>query len=201
MTTIPEESSDSVGRTRLRVRLVPAVAEHATLWNQIRHEPTAVRFNPLDDVNQDELTRRLIAVGDDVLDKEHKTFRWFIEIETETENNPPQIVGTTSLELNRRMRHAEIGYHLAEAFFGQGIGCESVRLTLGKVLQAESGIDRVFAFISVENHASRKLVERLGFVHEGTLRDHYRIKERVVSETVYGLLRHEWESTRRLNES
>ena len=57
--------------------------------------------------------------------------------------------------------------------------------------EVEAG-KREIAHIAEENVASQRLIEGVGFYHEGTLREHYIIQGRRVSERVYGLLRDEW---------
>jgi len=43
-----------------------------------------------------------------------------------------------------------------------------------------------------ENRASRRVLEKSGFVQEGLLREHYLINGQPVNEVLYGLLRQEW---------
>jgi len=57
---------------------------------------------------------------------------------------------------------------------------------------ADSELRRLYATISVGNEESRRIVERLGFVHEGTLRRHHLIEGQYVDQWFYGLLREEW---------
>ena len=69
--------------------------------------------------------------------------------------------------------HAELAYELAPQYWGQGVMRRAVAaiLTWGF---SELGLNRVHAFVMTSNHRSIRLLERCGFLREGTLR-HYRI--------------------------
>jgi RimJ/RimL family protein N-acetyltransferase len=79
------------------------------------------------------------------------------------------LVGTSGLVRCRPEDEcAEIGYWLGEASRGRGIARNAVTATLGAALQA--GYQRVDAEVLVGNVASQRLLERVGFTHEGILR-------------------------------
>lgn len=70
-------------------------------------------------------------------------------------------------------RHAELGYELAPQYWRQDV----MRRAVGAVLSwgfSEIGLIRIHAFVMTSNHASIRLLERSGFLREGTLRQ-YRI--------------------------
>jgi RimJ/RimL family protein N-acetyltransferase len=46
------------------------------------------------------------------------------------------------------------------------------------------------------NAGSQRLLERLGFVREGELRESFWDDDRLASEYLYGLLAHEWRASR-----
>ena len=48
---------------------------------------------------------------------------------------------------------------------------------------------KLLAMVHVDNIASCRLLERLGFQREGLLREHYLIEGEPVDEVLYGLLR------------
>jgi ribosomal-protein-alanine N-acetyltransferase len=107
-----------------------------------------------------------------------------------------EVIGTLSaMNPSWGMGYIEIGYMLAASHHGRGLGTRAVALLVAKLFR-ETELYRIFATISVENIASIKLLERLGFIREGVLREHYLIQGRRVDEAIYGLLRHEWEESR-----
>jgi ribosomal-protein-alanine N-acetyltransferase len=57
----------------------------------------------------------------------------------------------------------------------------------------QGAIDRVHAFVRVDNARSERLLERCGFVREGRLRSYRVCRGRPHDFHVYGLLRADWE--------
>jgi len=64
---------------------------------------------------------------------------------------------------------AEMGYWLAEPFWGQGIMTDAVRAVAAYALE-ELGLLRVYAEPYTSNPASARVLEKAGFQCEGTLR-------------------------------
>lgn len=86
---------------------------------------------------------------------------------------------------NRRL---EIGYILAPSHQRQGLMTEALQALVAYCFD-ELRTHRIEAMISSDNHASIRLVERLGFRHEGgPLRDYWRVGEQYVSVLVFGLI-------------
>jgi RimJ/RimL family protein N-acetyltransferase len=67
---------------------------------------------------------------------------------------------------------AELGYVVAPAARGRGIGSEALRLLTEWAL-GELGMRRLELLISVDNPASKKVAERCGYFREGVLRSAY----------------------------
>lgn len=59
----------------------------------------------------------------------------------------------------------EIGYGLSDARRGQGLGTEAVALMVAWA-EAQPGVERVSARVLAGNNASRRLLQRLGFVEQ-----------------------------------
>ncbi|MND59877.1 hypothetical protein D3C80_510940 [compost metagenome] len=59
-------------------------------------------------------------------------------------------------------------------------------------LFAKEGYRRLYAELDAENAASVALIERLGFMREGCLRQHEISHKGLCDMLVYGLLRGEW---------
>lgn len=88
-------------------------------------------------------------------------------------------------------RSAAIGYWLAEAAEGKGLVTAAVAALLKhgfRMLQ----LNRIEIRAGVRNRRSRAVPERLGFRHEGTLRQAEQLPDRCVDHAVYGLLAAEW---------
>lgn len=150
-----------------------------------RDEVRAQRFNPLDQVTLQELRHRLSGWDGRLTDRRREEYRWVVLLGEEP-------VGTAALMKPAwRMGYGEIGYLISEPHQGQGLGTRAVRLLVTHLF-AETALRRLQALVSVENVASQRLLERLGFKLEGTLRQHFVIQGKPVDERVYGMLRSEW---------
>lgn len=169
------------------VQLIVPRLMHAKLWYAWRAEPRAQRHMPIEPWSVGALKRRLVAATPDLSDPEKQEHRWIVQVGNES-------VGIVSI-LRPVLRHgyAEISYHLAEGHQGKGFGTAAVTQLVDLVFK-QTELGRLFALISVGNRPSRALAEKLGFVHEGTLRDHFVIRGRRVDQCVYGLLRKEWKT-------
>jgi ribosomal-protein-alanine N-acetyltransferase len=69
-------------------------------------------------------------------------------------------------------KRADLGYALARAAWGCGYVSEAVPPLVDYAFK-ELGLNRLDAVIDPRNAASAKVLTRLGFQHEGTLREHY----------------------------
>jgi RimJ/RimL family protein N-acetyltransferase len=82
-----------------------------------------------------------------------------------------EAVGSVSLEVGRDIerRSAEIGYWLGEAYWGRGIVSAAVGAVTAYAFR-ELDLLRVFAVPFAGNPASARVLERAGYVREGTMR-------------------------------
>ncbi|MGH8172363.1 MAG: GNAT family N-acetyltransferase [Rhodanobacteraceae bacterium] len=102
------------------------------------------------------------------------------------------LIGTVSLfSLNRGQRRAEVGYALASGFWGHGYATEMLRPALDFAFNTLE-LERLEADIDPRNEASCRLIERVGFVREGLLRERWRVADEVTDSAMYGLLRREY---------
>ena len=84
--------------------------------------------------------------------------------------------------------NAEIGYWLAEAFWGRGVATR-VAATLTARAFANPEITRVFAPIHSHNTASMRVVEKCSFVREGLMRKSAIKAGQVIDRVVYASYR------------
>jgi ribosomal-protein-alanine N-acetyltransferase len=92
---------------------------------------------------------------------------------------------------NADYRSASLGYVLDDAAWGHGYATEAARALLQWAFGALD-LNRVQAEIDTRNAASGRVLEKLGFVREGTLREDCIVDGEVSDSHVYGLLRREW---------
>lgn len=88
-------------------------------------------------------------------------------------------------------RRAEIGYSVLRTQWGRGYAGEAVG---GLVAHAFGtlGLNRIEADIDPRNAASARLLQRLGFRHEGHLRERWMVRGEVSDTDFYGLLQSDW---------
>ena len=114
-------------------------------------------------------------------------FPWVI-----AEASGDQLIGTLTLHsLHLEQRRAELGYSLSPDHQGRGLASEALRLGLRHAFE-DLGLRRLEADIDPRNHASCRLVERLGFRREGLLRERWLVNGEVCDSAFYGLLAQEW---------
>jgi ribosomal-protein-alanine N-acetyltransferase len=89
---------------------------------------------------------------------------------------------------------AELAYALAPQHWGTGLMTQAVDITLQWGFETV-GFNRIYAVVMVSNGRSARLLERAGFLREGTLRS-ARIARGVPRDFwMYSLLRSEWTTT------
>ena len=88
-------------------------------------------------------------------------------------------------------RSATIGYCLDDAVWGQGFATEAAGALLQWAFDTLD-LNRVQAETDTRNTASSRVLEKLRFVREGTLREDCIVDGEVSDSWVYGLLRRDW---------
>ncbi|MEZ4864496.1 MAG: GNAT family protein [Caldilineaceae bacterium] len=98
----------------------------------------------------------------------------------------------TLMKWDPAYRSAMIGYCLAEKAWGQGFATEAADAMLQWAFDTLD-LNRVQSGADTRNRASERVLEKLGFVREGTLREDCIVNGEVSDSSVYGLLRREWQ--------
>lgn len=108
-----------------------------------------------------------------------------------------EIAGVIGLHFIEWMhKRSSIGYWLVKGFEGRGIMTKSVAAYLD-YLMGELQINYVEIRAATENKKSRAIPERLGFKHEGTLRDYEWLYDHFVNLEHYGITFNEWSVVRK----
>jgi RimJ/RimL family protein N-acetyltransferase len=92
---------------------------------------------------------------------------------------------------NRDYRSATLGYCYYEATWGYGYATEAARAVLQWAFDTLD-LNRVQTETDTRNVASARVLEKLGFVREGTLREDCIVNGEVSDSWVYGLIKREW---------
>lgn len=102
-------------------------------------------------------------------------------------------LGDVSLApIDDRRGWANLGYWIHPESQGEGYATEAARLVVTHGFE-QLRLHRISATIVASNEASTRVVEKLGFVHEGTKRDDAFIDGEYVDRAVYAVLRGEWQ--------
>jgi putative acetyltransferase len=97
---------------------------------------------------------------------------------------------------NRRidMKSKELGYSLSEEYWGRGIMTEAGEAVLRYAFE-ELKLDVVSIVTTPDNKRSQRVIEKLGFTYEGTLREGQMTYNGKIKDTMcFSMLRREWEA-------
>lgn len=115
--------------------------------------------------------------------------RWAITIR---DNNDGMLVGTCGYNVwGRRNNVAEIGYDLAHEYWGRGLMTEGLTAMLEFGFR-HMALHRIEADVTVGNEASARVLDKLGFLEEGLLRQRGYWRGEYHDLRFFGLLRSEW---------
>jgi [ribosomal protein S5]-alanine N-acetyltransferase len=93
--------------------------------------------------------------------------------------------------LTSEFHEAEIGYELSPAHWGLGYATEAARAIV-RFGFAELRVHRIGAWCIAENVASARVLEKLGMLMEGRLREKEYFKGRWWDTLLYAILEHQW---------
>jgi ribosomal-protein-alanine N-acetyltransferase len=113
--------------------------------------------------------------------------RWGLSLQADD-----RVVGTCGFnDFSRDHRVAELAYDLSVAHWGSGLMTRAAGAAVRWVFE-HGEVDRVQAYVRVDNTPSVRLLERLGFTCEGRLRGFRLCRGLRHDFHVFGLLRSEW---------
>jgi RimJ/RimL family protein N-acetyltransferase len=105
------------------------------------------------------------------------------------------LIGYGTLEhIDTTHRSGEIGIVIGNSdYWNKGVGASVVR-RLTTLALTRYDLHRVYAVIHGGNSASRRCFEKVGFQHEGRLRDARYVHGEFIDLHYYAILKHEWRS-------
>jgi len=106
----------------------------------------------------------------------------------------PGLAGVISFHsLNFNNKVAEIGYWIAKEYRGKSIGTNAVKVLTNFGFET-MGWNRIEAMIDHDNEASKKVVSRAGYEHEGLMRQRViRANGDVIDMDLYAVLQKNWQ--------
>lgn len=114
---------------------------------------------------------------------ENKTFAFAVTADDKA-------IGSISVfrQENIHRRTAELGYYIAEEYWGKGIMTEAIKQICEYVFQ-NSDIIRIFAEPFADNKASCRVLEKAGFQLEGILKSAAIKNGKIIDMKIYSLIK------------
>lgn len=124
-------------------------------------------------------------ISDMLAADENETFAFAVTADS-------KVIGSIGVfrQQNIHRRTAELGYCIAEGYWGRGLMTEAVTQVCRHVFE-NSDIIRIYAEPFAYNAASCRVLEKAGFKYEGTLRDNAVKNGKVIDMKMYSLLKAE----------
>jgi ribosomal-protein-alanine N-acetyltransferase len=169
---------------RLYIRIVSA-EQHQKLFALLTDEEL-VKFFGFPDNRILQLEKDKIKGG---LTTYNRSYIYFLLI-PKTSHEVIGVIGFHNwMAMHQRTEVGYVIYH--ERYKNKGFMREAMPLILNYGFNTLK-LNRIEAFIGIQNLASQRLVKRVGFQHEGTLREHFISTTIPEPSMVFGLLKKEW---------
>jgi len=137
------------------------------------------------------------AEAEDLLIRIHRQFadksgfQWGVERKDDGE-----LLGTCTLfNIHVGNMRAEVGYCLRSAYWGQGYMGEALSALLDHAFGVLK-LRRLEADVDPKNAGSLRILDRMGFQHEGLLRERWNVGGEIQDSALLGLLAREWRGRR-----
>lgn len=101
------------------------------------------------------------------------------------------MIGNIGLMFNRPHDNAEMGYWIGKPYWNQGYGTEAASAVLSYAFST-LGLNRVYASHFSRNPASGRILQKIGMIHEGRLRQQLKKWEVYEDLEHYGILKSEY---------
>jgi ribosomal-protein-alanine N-acetyltransferase len=143
-----------------RLRLRPLLEDDIPTWAKLVYaDPEVTRYLPGSDVTPVERTERLYRYFTDHWPR-HGFGEWAV-IDRET----GEFLGQAGLNHIADLNETELDYALAKHGWGRGLATEAATAAVRYAFDI-AGLERLIGFVIPENVASRRVLERIGFVYE-----------------------------------
>ena len=106
------------------------------------------------------------------------------------------VIGGINIRFDVANRVGELGYSIARPYWGRGLATEAARAAMDAAFSAYADLNRMRAMADARNMPSLRVMEKLGMVREGVLRQNRLVRGEFINEVWCGVLRTEWEAQR-----
>ncbi|MCT1902364.1 GNAT family N-acetyltransferase [Oceanobacillus sojae] len=160
------------------------ISDAAALFN-IWSDPAVAAFMNISAFTSESQTIEMINLLNKLAEK-NQAIRYSV-----LDLNSKQIIGSCGFNaIDAENARAEIGYDIAKAYWGNGYAPESIQALIDEAF-ANLGINRIEAKVEPANINSMKVLQKLGFTFEGTLRQYEKVKSNFVDMHMYSLLKND----------
>ena len=101
------------------------------------------------------------------------------------------LIGALGLRLELDDQRAELGYWIGKPYWNQGYCTEAARAALQFGFE-QLELNRIFAHHFVRNPASGRVMQKIGMVYEGRLRQHVKKWGAFEDLEFYGIVKSQW---------
>ncbi|MEK5394921.1 GNAT family N-acetyltransferase [Paenibacillus sp. FSL K6-2859] len=149
---------------------------------KIWSDPEVTKFMNIDSFTDENQAKDMIKLLDE-FSLDNKAIRFSI---IEMKSN--EIIGSCGFNsLDFENEKAEIGYDIARAFWGRGYASEAISALLDYAFSTLK-LNRIEAKVEPENVNSVKVLQKLNFMFEGTLRRYERVNGKFIDLNMYSKL-------------
>jgi ribosomal-protein-alanine N-acetyltransferase len=153
---------------------------------KIFSDPSVTQYHDLDTATRIEQVQLLINRRAEFF-KNGRRIRWGIARRTDN-----MIIGSCGYShFGQASFRAELGYELAQAHWRKGVMTEALKVIVGFGFE-EMRLNRIEAMVMLENIASIRLLEKLGFQEEGILREYGYWKGKFHDLKLFSRLKKDW---------
>jgi RimJ/RimL family protein N-acetyltransferase len=168
------------------VEVRPARPEDAALLHLWRAEKSVRRYQPLAPLSTSQLRSELASRrADDLWRNRGDRFDWIVLVHRQPAGWITLVVHSWEHGL------AECGYSLSTAFQGRGLMHKALTRLIGDLF-ARTRLHRLEARTALANVASQKVLEKLGFRREGTLRGYFQLDGEWVDNYLFAIVKEDW---------
>lgn len=172
-----------------RLQLRALVPDDFGVIYRLQTDPQVTRYFGRAPMTPEQVKERIDGVITGV--REGAAVRWGLVLRESGE-----LLGTAGFwRWSKDHRFAEVGYEIVPEQWGKGIMTEALRAAIRYGFEVME-LHRVEANLDPENAASRRVLEKLGFVREGLFRENWYYNGQFTDTASYGLLRRDFEAAK-----
>ncbi|MFC2038342.1 GNAT family N-acetyltransferase [Chloroflexota bacterium] len=106
-----------------------------------------------------------------------------------------KLIGSIGISIDGKNERGELGYWIGKPYWGNGY-CSEAALEVVKYGFQGLELNRIYAMHMTRNPASGRVMQKIGMVHEGRLRQHAKVHGIFEDYDLYGILGSEYMAPR-----